>query len=331
MELLWYLMDGSHDLAGFLVQDVRTPVRVEKVQLFNQPVVLSQEERVQRNHSQMFISSGITWEKFTYNNRPCRPRKAGFSLTSLKTGSVVAQTLRSVGATARNSGASGATGVQVGLHAGQEGHVGQILVGVLSIQRHGAQRRGQVPESQRQSSGAAVHHARVHEGGDGVELLPVVLRQDSSNAAGRRAEERHAALGAVARIRERNLKNTPTDLFHERSGIHLRVTFGRVGHLYGEAGRLLVAAVRAVGSGPEGGCAGALRRLHDVMIDPLAPLHQQVGQGGVQRDVVVASEQHLLGDPPHLRTPAEVTHLAGERRAEGAPAHSLTGGRVALW
>lgn len=57
-------MDGSHDLARFLIQDVGTPVRVEKVQLFNQPVVLSQEECVQRNHSQMFISSGITWEKF---------------------------------------------------------------------------------------------------------------------------------------------------------------------------------------------------------------------------------------------------------------------------
>lgn len=66
LELLWYLMDGSHDLAGFLVQNVRTPVRVEKVQLFNQPVVLPQEERVQRNHSQMFISSGITWEKFAF-------------------------------------------------------------------------------------------------------------------------------------------------------------------------------------------------------------------------------------------------------------------------
>lgn len=50
-ELLWYLMDGSHDLAGLLVQDVRAPVRVEQVQLPDQPVVLSQEERVQRNHS----------------------------------------------------------------------------------------------------------------------------------------------------------------------------------------------------------------------------------------------------------------------------------------
>lgn len=39
-------------------------MRVEEVQLLDQPVVLSQEERVQRDHSQMFISSGITWEKF---------------------------------------------------------------------------------------------------------------------------------------------------------------------------------------------------------------------------------------------------------------------------
>lgn len=62
LELLCYLMDGSHDLAGLLVQDARTPVRVEQVQLCDQPVVLSQEERVQRNHSQMFIGSGITWE-----------------------------------------------------------------------------------------------------------------------------------------------------------------------------------------------------------------------------------------------------------------------------
>lgn len=65
-ELLWYLVDGSQDLAGLLVQDVRTPVRVEPVQLPNQPVVLPQEERVQRNHSQMFIGSGITWETLVF-------------------------------------------------------------------------------------------------------------------------------------------------------------------------------------------------------------------------------------------------------------------------
>lgn len=104
-----------------------------------------------------------------------------------------------------------------------------------------------------------------------------------------------------------------------------------VAHLYGEARRLPAAAVRAVSSGPEGGCTGALWRLHDVMIDPLAPLHQQVGQGGVQRDVVVVSEQHLLGDQAHLHTPAELKHLLGERKGEVAAAPSLTGGRVALW
>lgn len=86
------------------------------------------------------------------------------------------------------------------LHAWQEGHVGQILVRVLRIQRHGAQRRGQVPESQRQTGGAAVHHARIHVGGDGVELLAVALGQGPCDAAGRRAEEGHAALGAITRI-----------------------------------------------------------------------------------------------------------------------------------
>lgn len=65
-ELLWYLVDGSQDLAGLLVQDVRAPVRVEPVQLPNQPVVLPQEERVQRNHSQMFVGSGITWETLVF-------------------------------------------------------------------------------------------------------------------------------------------------------------------------------------------------------------------------------------------------------------------------
>lgn len=78
--LLWYLMDGSHDLARFLIQDVRTPVRVEKVQLFNQPVVLPQEERVQRNHSQVFVSSGITWEKF-YLQPQAKQNRRGELLT----------------------------------------------------------------------------------------------------------------------------------------------------------------------------------------------------------------------------------------------------------
>lgn len=241
LELLWYLMDGSHDLAGLLEQDVRTPVRVEQVQLFNQPVVLSQEERVQRNHSQMFISSGITWETFIFNNQPRRTQKLNFSLTSVKTGCAVAHMLRPTGAV------SGATGVQVALCAWQEGHVGQILVRVLGVQRHGAQGRRQVSESQGRTAGAAVHHARVHEGGDGVELLSLAPRQDSSNAAGRRAEERHAALGAIARIRQRNLKDKLTNLFHEFSVFHLTVT-AHVVHLNGKARRLLAAGVRAVSS-----------------------------------------------------------------------------------
>lgn len=71
-------------------------------------------------------------------------------------------------------------------------------------------------------------------------------------------------------------------------------------HLYGEAGRVLAAGVGAVSSRPEGSCTGALRRLHYVMVYPLTPLHQQVGQSGVQRDVVIVSEQHLLRHQPHL-------------------------------
>ena len=62
-----------------------------------------------------------------------------------------------------------------------------------------------VSERGGQAGGAAVHHAGVYEGGDGVELLPVALRQNSSTAAGSRAEKRHAALDTVARIRQRNL------------------------------------------------------------------------------------------------------------------------------
>lgn len=71
-------------------------------------------------------------------------------------------------------------------------------------------------------------------------------------------------------------------------------------HLYGEAGRVLAAGVGAVSSRPEGSCTGALRRLYYVMVYPLTPLHQQVGQSGVQRDVVIVSEQHLLRHQPHL-------------------------------
>jgi len=50
-------VNGSHDLAGLLIKNVRAPVRVEQVQLFDQPVVLSQKESVQCDHSQMLIGS----------------------------------------------------------------------------------------------------------------------------------------------------------------------------------------------------------------------------------------------------------------------------------
>lgn len=71
-------------------------------------------------------------------------------------------------------------------------------------------------------------------------------------------------------------------------------------HLYGEAGRVPAAGACTVGSCPEGGCTGALRRQHHVVVYPLTPFHHQVGQGGVQRDVVIVSEQHFLGHQPHL-------------------------------
>lgn len=57
-----YLMNGSHDLARLLIQGVRAPVGVKPLQLFDQPVVLPQEKRVQCDHSQMFVGSGITCE-----------------------------------------------------------------------------------------------------------------------------------------------------------------------------------------------------------------------------------------------------------------------------
>ena len=56
---------------------------------------------------------------------------------------------------------------------------------------------GAVPQGRGQAAGAAVHHAGVHEGGDGVELLSVAVRRDT---AGSRAEEGHATLDPVARI-----------------------------------------------------------------------------------------------------------------------------------
>lgn len=53
-------MDGAQDLPGFLVQHVGAPVGIELLQLSDQPVVLSQEECVQRDHPQVLVSSGIT-------------------------------------------------------------------------------------------------------------------------------------------------------------------------------------------------------------------------------------------------------------------------------
>lgn len=72
-------------------------------------------------------------------------------------------------------------------------------------------------------------------------------------------------------------------------------------HLDGEAGRVLAAGAGAVGSRPEGGGAGTLGRVDHVVVYPLTPLHQQVGQGGVQGDVGVVGEEHLLGHLPHLQ------------------------------
>lgn len=72
-------------------------------------------------------------------------------------------------------------------------------------------------------------------------------------------------------------------------------------YLYGEARRVPAAGVCAVISCPESSCTGALRCVNKVMVYPLTPLHQQVGQSGVQRDVVIVSEQYLLRNQPHLK------------------------------
>lgn len=65
-------------------------------------------------------------------------------------------------------------------------------------------------------------------------------------------------------------------------------------HLDGEAGRVPAAGVGAVGSSLKGDCAGTLRGQHHVMVDPLTPVHQHVGQRGVLRYVAVVSEQHFM-------------------------------------
>lgn len=65
-------------------------------------------------------------------------------------------------------------------------------------------------------------------------------------------------------------------------------------HLNGEAGRVPAAAAGAVSARLEDGCAGALRGQHHVVVYPLTPVHQQVGQSGVHRDFIVVSKQHFL-------------------------------------
>ena len=71
-------------------------------------------------------------------------------------------------------------------------------------------------------------------------------------------------------------------------------------HLDGEAGRVPAAGAGAVHSRLEGCCTRALRCQGEVMVYPLAPLHQQMGQSGVQGDVVIVCVQHLLGHQSDL-------------------------------
>lgn len=121
-------MNGAHDLAGLLVQGVGAPVRVEQVQLLDQPVVLPQEERVQRDHAQMLVGSGIPCEVFIVSSsstEPCRVFYTRLQLTGLKAGRGVPLRRGAIPpAPWRCGGVSGAAGVQVGLQAWQEGHVG---------------------------------------------------------------------------------------------------------------------------------------------------------------------------------------------------------------
>lgn len=59
-----------------------------------------------------------------------------------------------------------------------------------------------------QSGGAAVHHAGVHEGSDGVELLSVRTMENSCTTAGCRSEEGHAILDAITAIGQRYLQRS---------------------------------------------------------------------------------------------------------------------------
>lgn len=132
------------------------------------------------------------------------------SLTCVKTQRGVLWVRRSV-RYSRGGGVAGPTGIQVSLDAGQERHVGQLPVMVLGVEGHGAHRGGAVPERRGQAGGAAVHHAGVYEGGDGVQLLPEAVRRNSCPTAGSGAEERHAALDTVPRVRRWDLGGKVSD------------------------------------------------------------------------------------------------------------------------
>lgn len=107
-------------------------------------------------------------------------------------------------------------------------------------------------------------------------------------------------------------------------------------HLDGKAGWVSVAGVGAVSSSLEGGRTGTLRRQHQIVVYPLTPVHQQVGQSGVHRDVVIVSEQHFLWHEPHLEHTRwgggviGLQKLAGHKTTESC-CRTLTGGRLALW
>lgn len=99
-------------------------------------------------------------------------------------------------------------------------------------------------------------------------------------------------------------------------------------HLYGEAGHVPAAGVCAVSPSPESSCTGALRCQHHVVVYPLTPFHEQVGQSGVQRDVVVVGEQHLLRHQSHLekKRGEKRGQQTGQRMTESAASLLLEAG-----
>lgn len=107
-------------------------------------------------------------------------------------------------------------------------------------------------------------------------------------------------------------------------------------HLDGKAGWVSVAGVGTVSSSLKGSRTGTLRRQHQIVVYPLTPIHQQVGQSGVHRDVVIVSEQHFLWHQPHLEHTRwgggvmGLQQLAGQKTTESC-CRTLTGGRLALW